>query len=588
MNIIKREPDKGYIDSMLWVPKTKVNVNGTKAALTLSVAEGTKMTFFFLWKETDHHLLVPREFWDPGKCDFEIIDCRPTNYPRVEIESRITLDAQSPEETVQKDALAALLAARGGVLQLACGKGKTVVALEMFARLCVPALVIVDTSVLMTQWQREIKTHLRVPGGVGLIADGKFDWQKPIVMATYHSLANLAPEMAEEVRRWFGVVVWDEAHHVAAPTFSRSADLFYGRRYGLTATPKRDDGLHVVYDMHIGSVLFKDLRQDLKPRIYFRWTGFEIDGEDPITQAQAYDKNRELHLGKLAGYFGRWRARLDFIINEVNSATAEGRKILILSNSLDEAINLLAIWNGNQDLYSDIPVPTPAEFGSTLMPIELKSKVREKVEKSLNITYAQLKDPVLNPLKRKELDQVKVTLEGRLAQHALFKKIESELKKRQKAYLAKLLAQPSDAGLIIQKVKPEVRDHMLATKQVIFAISKYGKEGLDSPMLDTAIVLEPLSSRNTLQQLMGRVLRKKAGKKSPVVVFLEDNIGLLIGMCRKLKNHLRNWPVEEGGPYEYTLLGHPSTNPRRKGLAPWTPTRISSTSTTVSSSAKTA
>jgi superfamily II DNA or RNA helicase len=102
----------------------------------------------------------------------------------------------------------------------------------------------------------------------------------------------------------------------------------------------------------------------------------------------------------------------------------------------------------------------------------------------------------------------------------------------------------------------------------VFAVSKYGREGLDSPDLDTIITCEPMSSHNSLQQFMGRVLRKKEGKHRPVIVFLEDDIGPMMGMCNTLRRHLREWAVDEGGPYHYENIGHP-TSFRRKGQS-WT------------------
>lgn len=576
MKFIRRDPDKGYLDTLLWVPKNRVNVEGLKAALSPQIApRGNTIQFLFLWKETQDHLLIPREFWELDKVDFEVIDCRPTHYTGVDIQSRIVLDVKNPEETSQKDALAALMVARGGVLQLACGKGKTVIALELAARLGVPTIVVVDTTVLLKQWQNEIAKHLDVPGGVGLIKDQHLDWKKPLVMATYHTLANRADMMPEEIRRWFGLVIWDEAHHVAAPTFCKSADLFYGRRYGLTATPIRDDGLHIVYNLHIGRVLYKNLKQDLKPRVYFKWTGFKIDGADPITKQMTEDKNGELHFGRLAGFFAKWPQRLDLILNEVNEATKEGRKILVLSNSLDECINLLALWNNASSLYTDVPVPTPQEVGETVSPVEIPKKKLGQMLRTLPMLNAQLQDTSLNPVKRQHYMQQKTDFQFLLSQHECFNKIQKVLRQRQRDYLEKLLAQTSDAGLIIQRVKPDVRDQMIRTKAVIFAIAKYGREGLDSPMLDTVIVCEPISSRNILQQIMGRTLRKKEGKKSPVVMFLEDDIGPMIGMCKKLRSHLLNWPVEDGGPYEYELIDHPSL--KRRGNATWTTQRFAAT-----------
>ena len=93
--------------------------------------------------------------------------------------------------------------------------------------------------------------------------------------------------------------------------------------------------------------------------------------------------------------------------------------------------------------------------------------------------------------------------------------------------------------------------------EMLFAITKYGREGLDAPDLDTVITCEPISSKNNIQQFMGRVLRVRPGKKSPMVIFLEDNIGIIIGMCRKIRNLLKEWPVEDGGPYRFVMEDYP-------------------------------
>src|SRR5208282_1369644 len=118
-----------------------------------------------LFKETDHHLLVPREFWDPKNFTFPVLDCRPKRYAKVDIRSRIQLDTRveggrhiPTGDSVQQEAMNALLLYRGGVLQLACGKGKTVVALDLIARRAVPAIIVLDTTQLMHQWTDAIES----------------------------------------------------------------------------------------------------------------------------------------------------------------------------------------------------------------------------------------------------------------------------------------------------------------------------------------------------------------------------------------------------------------------------------------------
>ena len=560
MHIVRRDPYTGYLDSMLWIPKRSVNVEALKRALTFELSgRGNQVTTLQLWQETADHLLVPREFWRYNERLFEVVDCRPQAFQPTSISSRIKLDHKTDGdrlvptgETVQQEALDAMLQARGGILQLACGRGKTVVALELIARLGVPAIVIVDNTTLMGQWRDEINRHL--PGvEIGLVEGRHFDWQKPIVLATFQTLSQRAHVLPEEFRRWFGVVIWDEGHHVGAPTFARTADMFYGRRYALTATPRRADGMHVIYDMHIGPVLYKDLTQDLRPRIQFEWTGFELDTNDPQVINATHSSVGEIHMGMLARWFGSHRPRLDYIIDRVQRLREDGRKVLVLSTSVDELVNLLSIWNGMQYLYSEIPLPSARELDQASDPNEWEWKDRLvrpnwTVTKDEDAIYQRLvREPDLSTGDRYKLKAL---------QH--LKNVEREMQRRQKQYLQQLLQVnlQSDAGLMIYDVDRDERRRAIHNKSVTFSIMKYGREGLDSKALDTVMVLEPQGQKEWVQQVMGRALRLHTGKKEPLIIFLEDGVGVLIGLCNKLRYHLRKWPVEEGGPYRFEMTGN--------------------------------
>jgi superfamily II DNA or RNA helicase len=570
MKLLVRRPDLGYLDTLLWVPKQFINVEGTKRALTYEFFDRQDVNILTLYRETKDHLLLPREFWRPEEYAFPVIDCRPARYTRVDIRSKVKLDHRVENgqlvpngETIQQEAMNALLSSRGGVLQLRCGGGKTVVALDFAARRGVPLLIILDTTELIRQWREEIADNIEVPDGIGLIQGDTFDWKKPVVIATYHTLASKAHLIPEEVRRWFGTIVWDEGHHIAAPTFARTADLFYGLRLALTATPDRDDGYHVIYNFHLGPVIYKNLRQELKPKIFFIWTSMGLDANDPLVQAAARDRNGELHIGKIASFLGGWPQRIDFVLNQVRQAIANDRKVLVLSKSVDALVNLLAAWNcKGQPLITDIPFPTAQDVGETVPPVELDKRTLKKIYKQLGVISGHItklgsaNSAALQGelIKKAQLDQA-------LESHRVYKKCEALWNKERGAYLKTLLNQSSDAGLMIYKVKPDQRAAMLRSKKVTFAIMKYGKEGLNERALDTVIVNEPLSSANALQQLMGRILRKKDGKQEPVVVFLEDDIGPFIGMCKKLRSHLSSWPADQNGPLAYENIGHITRRP---------------------------
>ncbi len=575
VKVVKRDPLKGYIDTHLWVPRSYINVEGTKQALTFVSSDKysgeTKM--LAMYKEAPYHLLVPRAFWTPGQLPFEVVDCRPLEYERVEFTTKIQLDHRLQTGTngeavvlptgddVQRKSFKAMSEAMGGVLQLACGKGKTFVALYHMVQSQAPALILLDNGQLLHQWREEIERMIHVPGGIGLIADGQKDWKKGVVLATYISVANWVETMPEEVRRWFANIYWDEGHHVGAPVFSQTAAAFYGRRYCLTATPERADGYHIIADMHVGKVLHKDLTQPLTSRFIFYWTGLELDLTDP--NCDVFDKNKEVHTSKVFTYFGKWRPRLYRIIQDCYDALQTGRRILVVGNSVDEVVNLMTIWTHGvtAPLITDIPFPTPFDVGETLAPLELD----DIKGKALFVTIKKKQDAV-EKLKKEgasiklstALDQL-ASMELEYARYLVWKKCDSLHEKHRRKFIKELISAPSSAGFMVRGVPAGKRQEFVRERSVTFAIMKYGKEGLDAPHLDTIIVSAVFSSKGGVQQLMGRITgRPKPGKKKCIVVFYRDNIGAIHGMCEKLERHLRNWPVDEGGPYDYEHLNNPS------------------------------
>lgn len=638
MRVIQRKADQGYLDRWLWVPKGYVNPDNVKSALTHVLADGYtgNEKLLYLWKESRDHLLVPRAFWDPHKLPFRVTDCRPESYPEVDFKHRIKLDHRLTDVNgttkllptggdVQSKSIAAMEAGQGGILQLACGKGKTVVALYKIATGRVPALVLLDNTNLLYQWKKEAEKLLDVPGGIGIYGDGQKEWKKGLVLATYHSMANWADTIPEEARKWFGQVFWDEGHHVAAPTFALSADMFYGSRYSLTATPQRDDGMHVIADVHIGQVLHKDLTPTMVPRFAFTWSGVSLDLKDPTVAQKVLDTNQEVHLSKVTSFFGQHKPRLDLILGIVQAAQQTGRTILVLSNSVDEIANLSSLFERGaaHPLYTDIPEPTPQDVGETISPAMLTPKDLKRVVKKKERVLASLEKiaHANNSYRRDELDKIDrdikeartkrgnnpstkvlkafektyaklmqlkeevvstfieacleptaprikdvgplirdlTEINQALKHHEVHTKIQNEMAKRQKKYIGELVEATTKSGFLTAAVPPKKRQEFLEDREVIFAVTKYGKEGMDCPRLDTVVLSSLFSSRNGLQQLLGRPTRPMPGKKKPVLVGIVDDVGTCIGMSRSLIQHLRDWPTEEGGPYSPILIGYPQT-----------------------------
>jgi superfamily II DNA or RNA helicase len=568
---IKRDPDKGYIDTWLYVPKSYVNVTATQSALTFVLRDKRteRDRVLALYREAPHHLLLPRAFWDPATLTFPVVDCRPRSYEHIDFKSRIQLDYRMKElsgkkvlvptgDDVQRRSIAALQRSMGGTLQLACGKGKTVIALQKIAEDKVPAIILLDNHSLLSQWRDDIEEFLEVPGGVGMVGDGKFDWEgRGIVLATYHTIATRADDLPSGFTRRFGNVFWDEGHHANAPMFSRSCTVFYGNRYSLTATPEREDGLHIIAQFHIGQVLYKDLKQMMKARFVFKWTGLALDLTNVDVNRAVVDVTGEVHNSKVTSFLAGHLPHLQILFQDAIDAVAAGRKVLVLTDSVAEAANLTALWTRGwgTPLYSDIPIPTAAELKLTTEPVLLSEAEADKLKVKIT-SYWKTVSKARRPLGQALETEVNKAM-VQWAQHRAGMKVRAELGRRQREFIRALVEEESSAGIMTYEVPPEEHQRFLRERQIIFAITKYGKEALDCPPLDTILVSSLFSARPGLQQLMGRPTRPAPGKKTPTVVFYVHTIGQHIGMSKKLQKHLRSWPLDESGPFDYELLNYP-------------------------------
>ncbi len=150
----------------------------------------------------------------------------------------------------QRAAVDAFLASGGhGIVSLACGAGKTVVAIAAMAELGTRALVIVTSREAASQWKREITSKTSLSEDQVGLYDAKRKEIGPVTITTYSMLARRGGEgptrhvhfdrLAAEP---WGLIVYDEVHLLPAPVFRLTAELQARRRLGLTATLVREDG----------------------------------------------------------------------------------------------------------------------------------------------------------------------------------------------------------------------------------------------------------------------------------------------------------------------------------------------------------
>jgi superfamily II DNA or RNA helicase len=152
----------------------------------------------------------------------------------------------------QQDAVDVMLARDFGTLSSATGSGKTIMALYMVARRKQPALIVVHTKDLASQWIQRIETFLGIPKEkVGMIGGGQKKVGEKITVAMVQSLYKCV----EDVAGLIGFLVVDECHRCPSRTFTEAVTGFDARyMLGLSATPWRRDKLSKLIFWHLGDV----------------------------------------------------------------------------------------------------------------------------------------------------------------------------------------------------------------------------------------------------------------------------------------------------------------------------------------------
>lgn len=139
---------------------------------------------------------------------------------------------------------------RRGQIVMPTGAGKTVVALAAMKAQSRRTLIVVPSRELVAQWREKIRRLLG--DRVGEFTGDRVErlWAERVV-TTYHSAHKILSKP-----NGFDMVVFDECHHLNAPTWGRLLELSGDRMImGLTATPEEIEGLPVVYSMDVGEAM---------------------------------------------------------------------------------------------------------------------------------------------------------------------------------------------------------------------------------------------------------------------------------------------------------------------------------------------
>lgn len=322
---LARHVDKIVIDGHFkYLPKSRVNVRVLRHGLAYGDSPSEAVVL-------EHHVRVPL-YYPVDLPGVSAVYDPPTEFPSWE--TPVT-PLTNPREH-QVEPLAALTLHGSGVLNLGCGYGKTVVALYYAATRQTRTLVVVNQINLISQWTGEISTHLGIGADrVGTVRAGKWDYEKDIVVASIHTLCRTPapPDFFAQ----FGLVIFDECHHLSAPMFKGLAHRFGGERVGLSATPAREDGLEQVFLNHLGPVVYSKTDQELVPRVIFARTGVEPEFAQ---RKEVCDSIGQINHRRLCAELGADAARDALCKAWIEVLRDAGHHVLCLSHSVEHVERL--------------------------------------------------------------------------------------------------------------------------------------------------------------------------------------------------------------------------------------------------------
>lgn len=348
----------------------------------------------------------------------------------------------------QREALAAWKAkGQRGVVVLPTGAGKSYVAEMAILQAQRSVLVVAPTLDLMNQWYDIL--HTAFGEKVGLLGGG---YHEPgdLTVSTYDSAYIHMERLGD---RW-GLVVFDEVHHLPSPSYLTAAECMIAPfRLGLTATLERADGRHGLLDERVGPVVYARGIKDLAGEYLADYDVQTVTVELTPEEAEAYATNRGLYR--------------DFIYDQgISMAAPDGWSRFIMASA------------------------------------------RSSEGRRAFLAYREQKQVSL--ASRGKL----AVLEGMLRQHArdrviIFTNDNDTVYTISRTFLVPAITHQTDV-----KERKELLDRFNAGTYPALVTSRVLNEGVNVPAANVAIVLSGTASVREHVQRLGRILRRQEGKRA--------------------------------------------------------------------------
>jgi len=286
---------------------------------------------------------------------------------------------------------------------------------------------------------------------VGAYGGGTHDL-KAVTVATY----DTAYLRAEELGNKFKLIIFDEVHHLPAPGYSTIAEMFASpHRMGLTATYEREDGLHKDLPRLVGGKVFEVKIEELAGKHLAEYDLKIIPTDLTPEEKAEYDKNYKIYLRFLRA--------------------------------------------------NKIALRTPRDFQRFVMRTGKDPKAREAL-----LARHRARRIALNSASKLQVLRSILQKHNHETDRIIIFTEHNELVHR----ISRDFLVPS----ITHKTQKDERqlnlENFRAGKYRIIVTSKVLDEGVDVPEANIGVILSGTGSTREYRQRLGRILRKKEGKRA--------------------------------------------------------------------------
>jgi superfamily II DNA or RNA helicase len=213
--------------------------------------------YFKLIESEENSYAIPRGFLSElvnflNEKDIKfVLDDKRNKYNAVKFESTCKL------YDYQEEAVKDVLAEDNGVLVAPPGAGKTIMGIDIIAKLKQPTLILVHKKQIYSQWLQRIESFMNIPKRkIGQICGNKKIVGDNITVAMLQTLSNAENFVQNLDLDKIGLILVDECHHIPAKTFRKvitKLNPYY--LYGFTATPKRKNNDEKLIYIYLGKIL---------------------------------------------------------------------------------------------------------------------------------------------------------------------------------------------------------------------------------------------------------------------------------------------------------------------------------------------